>query len=609
MDIMMMELLARLGWTSVQSAVLVGLVWGVCRLLPGLPAATRVRLWWLVAAQAVLGLVWSSPLELAVLPAPATQTTHMVALPAMDAALGAAPAALETVAVAAPASVLWSWPALLLAVWAAGVLVLLLHSLRGYRHSRALVRAAAVCTDATLQQALHLAAEAHGLRRAPPLKISAQIRSPQLIGPWRPVLLLPARELPAMGADDLDMALTHELIHLQRRDLWWGLLPALAQHVFFFHPLVHLAAREYALAREEACDGAVVAGHGHCRHDYGRLLVQLGVAPRPAVGVASASPNFRSLKRRLLSLQQTRRFPRVAALAITAVFVLVGVAPLRLVAAVAPPPPPAPVAPSLPTPPEPLPAPEPMEAPTPAPAPTPMPAPRPLPAPHAPAAPTAPAAPRAPQPPQALSTDTSFVTHGQLNLSQQPGQAFVLMSNGDNLANASLADLKQARHDAGNGEPALWVRRGQARYLIRDPAVLKQLIRTQAEVAALGNAQAALGDRQADIGEHMAKVSLQVAADATASVDVAEVANQAAREANVEAASAAGRAARQARIDARRAVDASQMASAARQQAEFGRQQAKLAQQQAVASARAMREVRIVIDQALSSGKAQRLGN
>ncbi|WP_312236622.1 M56 family metallopeptidase [Stenotrophomonas sp.] len=607
MDTLMMELLARLGWTSVQSAVLVGLVWGVCRLLPGLPAATCVRLWWLVAAQAVLGLVWSSPLELAVLPAPATQTTQVVALPAMDAAL-VAPAALETVAMAAPASALWSWPALLLAVWAAGVLVLLLHSLRGYRHSRALVRDAAECTDATLQQALQLAAEAHGLRRAPTLKLSAQIRSPQLIGPWRPVLLLPARELPTMGADDLDMALTHELIHLQRRDLWWGLLPALAQHVFFFHPLVHLAAREYALAREEACDGAVVAGHGHCRHEYGRLLVQLGVAPRPAVGVASASPNFRSLKRRLLSLQQTRRFPRVAALAITAVFVLVGVAPLRLVAAVAPPPPPAPVAPRLPTPPEPLPAPEPMEAPTPAPAPRPMPAPRPLPAPHAPAAPTAPAAPQAPQPPQALNTDTSFVTHGQLNLSQQPGQAFVLMSNGDNLVNASLADLKQARRDAGNSEPALWVRRGQTRYLIRDPAVLKQLVRTQAEVAALGNAQATLGDLQADIGEHMAKVSFQVAADATASVDVAEVANQAAREANVEGARAAGRAARQARIDAGRALDARQMASAAQQQAEFGRQQAKLAQQQAVASARAVREVRLVIDQALSSGKAQRMG-
>lgn len=139
-----------------------------------------------------------------------------------------------------------------------------------------------------------------------------------MIGPWQPVLLLPAARLPHMADDDLDMALTHELIHLRRGDLWWGLLPALAQHLFFFHPLVHLAAREYAIAREAACDAAVVAGHRHCRHDYGRLLLQLGVAPRPRGGVASASPSFISLKRRLSMLQDTHAFPRLAAAMILA---------------------------------------------------------------------------------------------------------------------------------------------------------------------------------------------------------------------------------------------------------------------------------------------------
>lgn len=615
MQSMMTELLTRLGWTSVQSVVLVALVWGACRLLPGLPAATRCRLWWLVAAQAVLGLVWSSPLELAVLPAPAVAPiTQAAALPAAEPALVFVPAALDAAMVAAPQATTGSWSMLLLAAWAAGVLVMLLHSLRGYRASRALVRAAVECTDASLQQALLLAADAHGLRRAPALKISAQIRSPQLIGPWRPVLLLPARELPSMAADDLDMALTHELVHLQRHDLWWGLLPALAQHVFFFHPLVHLAAREYALAREEACDGAVVAGHGHCRHDYGRLLVQLGVAPRPAVGVASASPNFRSLKRRLLSLQQTRRFPRVAAVAITALFVLVGVAPLRLVAAVAPPPPAPPAAPSAappsPPPPAPAPTPTPAPAPRPHPAPSPQSAPRPVlapTAPLAPAAPAAPVAPRAPEPLQPLRKDLSLSTHGQINLSRQPAQAFVLIGGEDNFVDASVADLKQARRDAGSDHPALWVRRGQARYLIRDPAMIGPLARTRAEVAALGNAQAELGDRQSDIGEQMAKLSMQVTADVMTHLDVGAVAEAAVRQTPMDAAAEANQAARQARTDAARAVDTRQIARVAREQAELGREQARLAQQQSVASARAARQVRAVIDQALSSGKAERL--
>jgi len=613
MDMMMSEVLMRLGWTSLQSAVLVALVWGVCRLLPQLPSATRCRLWWLVAAQAVLGLLWSSPLELAVLPAPAAVTAPAMALPAFDAAVQAAPVTYAATALES-ATMTASWPLLLLAAWAAGVLLMLMHSLRGYRASRALVRSATECTDAGLQQALQLAAEAHGLRRSPQLKLSAQIRSPQLIGPWRPVLLLPARELPTMSADDLDMALTHELIHLQRRDLWWGLLPALSQHLFFFHPLVHVAAREYALAREEACDGAVVAGHDHCRHDYGRLLVQLGVAPRPAVGVASASPNLRSLKRRLRTLQQTRSVPRVASLAITALFVVIGIAPLRLVAA--PPPPAAPQAPVAPTAPT---------APTPpAPALEPPPAPPPV---SAPQPPQAPAAPRAPAPPEALADDVSFVTHGKLNITRQPAQAFVLIGGESNFVDASVADLKQARRDAGNDQPALWVRRGQDRYLIRDPAVLKALGHTQTEVAALGTAQAELGNRQAAIGQQIAAASLQVTADAMASVDVSAVVNSAIRDAGLDAAveadraarqgarqsraaaSAASQAAREARTASARAVDARQIALVAREQAELGKEQARLAQQQSVASARAVRDVRTAIDQALASGKAERVRN
>lgn len=613
MDTLMMELLTRLAWTSVQSALLVALVWGVCRLLPRLPAATRCRLWWLVALQAVLGLVWSSPLELAVLPAPGIDNTTFVAQTMMQAPTTLAPMAVDTMTAAATGASL-SWQSVLFALWAAGVLLMGAHSLRAYRQSRALVRNAVPCTDAGLQQALQLAAEAHGLARAPQLKLSAQIRSPQLIGPWNPVLLLPASELPAMAADDLDMALTHELVHLQRRDLWLGLLPALAQHLLFFHPLLHVAVREYALAREEACDSAVVAGHGHCRHDYGRLLVQLGVAPRPAVGVASASPNFRSLKRRLLTLQQTGSFPRVASMAITALFVVIGVAPMRLVAAVPPPPPAppaltAPAAPAVP----PAPAAPPAVAAPAAPAvPKPASAPRPVTAPLPPAAPAAPAPPPHPDS-VSNSTSTTTITHGRLDLSHQPRQAFVLMGGGDNFVDASMADLKQAQRDVQGRDPALWVRVGNERYLVRDPALLQSLSKAQQQVAKLGEQQGALGERmgalgeqQGELGERIAEVAMRASRDAMESMDAAEMANNAARTTKGDAA-LAERAAQRAKADAAAAVDHRRIAEIARQQAELARQQSGLAQQQSIASAQIARDVRKAFDKALADGTVQRL--
>ncbi|MCC5063535.1 M56 family metallopeptidase [Xanthomonas campestris] len=325
----------KLGATSVQTAVLVLVVWALCRGVRRLPAATQTWLWWLVGIQALVGLVWSSPVQLPVLPAHHLTTALGSAdsLAPMANAAGASTAAHASAT--AQAMQVGAWPTVamaLLALWAAGVLVLAAGTARAYLRSRALVRAAEPCTDHALVQALQMASEAHGLSRPPALRLSSQIDSPQLIGPWQPVLLLPAARLPHMADDDLDMALTHELIHLRRGDLWWGLLPASAQHLFFFHPLVHLAAREYGIAREAACDAAVVAGHRHCRHEYGRLLLQLGVAPRPRGGVASASPSFISLKRRLSMLQDTRAFPRLAAAVILATVAVCGVLPLRLVA-------------------------------------------------------------------------------------------------------------------------------------------------------------------------------------------------------------------------------------------------------------------------------------
>lgn len=60
---------SRLLATSVQTVALTALVWLLCRNLRRLPASAQCGLWWLVALQAVLGLLWAAPLQLPLLPA------------------------------------------------------------------------------------------------------------------------------------------------------------------------------------------------------------------------------------------------------------------------------------------------------------------------------------------------------------------------------------------------------------------------------------------------------------------------------------------------------------------------------------------------------------
>ncbi|WP_414547448.1 M56 family metallopeptidase [Stenotrophomonas forensis] len=660
---MLIPLLERLGWTSLQTVLLVALVYGACRALPSLSAATRCRLWWLVSLQAVLGLFWSQPLQLAWLPAP--QAVAMTATDvAADFVYPLAPEAAAHLLVALPTpaadvpAVAW-WAVALAALWASGVLLMAWRTFGEWRQCRALLAAAYPCQDEALVQALQLASEAHGVRPAPRLWMSTQVDSPQLVGPFRPVLLLPAGDN-ALQGDALDLALTHELQHLQRRDLQWGLLPALAQHLFFFHPLLRLSVREYAQAREEAVDAAVVGQHGASRQAYGRLLLQLGVAPQPHLGVASAAPSTTSLKRRLMSLQPRRACPRILAMALTAVVLVVGVAPMRLVAAPVPPAPPAPpAAPKAVVPPPPK-------------------APKAPPAPpssaHLPAVPVAPAPPAEPTDVEALSgpddadvavdvdvdvdtgmhsqhttsRTTSITTYGRLDLGKSPPQAFVLVDGDSTFANGGMDDVTVARRQLGKG-PALWFRQGDKRYVVRDPMMIQTLQRAYSGAADLGRQQSELGRQQSALGRQQGELGKQMgemgrlqgeearrmalaAAEAARSAMAAHDIN---REAAAEAAKAARgatndaavarEAAREAAAEARRAMQevdnetarashtrgmqrlASQQSELASRQAALGSQQAALGERQARVHEEASRQAQQVIARALASGKAERL--
>ncbi|ASR43246.1 hypothetical protein BEN78_07515 [Xanthomonas citri pv. mangiferaeindicae] len=617
MDTTIAMLLERLATTSLHTLVLAAVVWGLCRWLPRLSAASQCWLWWLVGLQAVLGLT-VGPLELPWLPATAPPPMPALALPASDVAI---------VAVQAPQVAAPLWPVAIAALWAAGVLVMAAGTLRGWREARAVVRSARPCTDASLTQALALACEAHGLRRVPTLRISARIASPQLVGALRPTLLLP--EQTALDSDELDMALTHELVHLRRGDLWLGWVPTLARHLLFFHPLVHLAVREYGIAREAACDAAVVAGDHRCRHGYGRLLVRLGVTPGRPACLASASPTFLSLKRRLTMLQTTHSSSRLGASVLLLGVAVAGVLPLRLVAAPAAAVPPVPAAAATPT--------------------------RPV-LPVAPATPAAPAAPARPAitaavaaalsaeevakiaaaaaqeaeaairsvdiaaitaaatsealaaaAPAIASSLASATTVGtrQVQISGRTSQAYVRSRGGADFAmSGSTEDFEEAKRQTGSGD-ALWLRRGNDRYLIRDPATLRRFDTLFEPVARLGREQGELGTQQGRLGGEQGRLGAEQGVLSQRQARLATAAAQRALAGNGNVPASEQRdldeiAARQRELgDRQRALG--------RQQAELGRQQGALGKRQAEASRQVEAALPRLLDDALAAGKAQRL--
>ncbi|TDK33742.1 M56 family metallopeptidase [Luteimonas terrae] len=588
------QLLPRLLAASVQSTLLVALVWALCRLLPRMSPDTRCWLWWLVALQLVVGLAWSSPIALPLLPAVEQMTVMpMQVAPLGEAGIAPAQIADDPAQIDAAAPAVWSWTLALALVWLAGVVAMIARSLHGLRASRRLVAAAAPCEDRTLMQALALAADAHGLRKAPEVRVSDAIASPQLIGPWSPVLLLPEGYARTLRADELDMALTHELVHLQRRDLWLGLLPTLAQHLFWFHPLAHYAAREYGLAREGACDAAVLAGHEHGAHAYGALLLRLGIAPRPDAGLASASPDYTFLKRRLTMLQTTRPLSRAIALSTTLLVAVVGVMPYRITNAATPPAPPAPAAPEAPPAPPAPPAAVTPKTPAAPPAP---------PMPVTPAMPAAPPAPPAPSAPASKSVSRHVTTISSNAITRGPSAAdesFVLLDDDHTIAMGSNSDFAEAAASRDGEESMLWIRRGDIRYVVRDSVTSARIRAAFDDIGELGVQQGALGERQGALGTEQGRLGKR---QGEIGSRLAELSLRAARDGDD---AARNRALEELQSETRSL--GTQMGALAREQAALAGEQGELAKLQTQAQARANREARAIVDEVIASGRAQRL--
>ena len=121
-----------------------------------------------------------------------------------------------------------------------------------------------------------------------------RIGAPLVVGAFRPAILLPA-DHSQWPSQRIAMVLSHELAHIQRRDLFWQLLGRLSAAIYWFHPLVWLAVRRMRLERERACDDRVLLA-GIEPTDYATGLVECAAALRGrpmkmALGISMAQPS------------------------------------------------------------------------------------------------------------------------------------------------------------------------------------------------------------------------------------------------------------------------------------------------------------------------------
>lgn len=151
------------------------------------------------------------------------------------------------------------------------------------------------------------------LRRRPKLRMVGSGLSPFSFGVLRPVVCLPADIERGLDAQALDLVVAHECLHVARGDGWLRPLERVIADIFWFNPFAWAMRRELDLARELACDEAVVAltsahrAYARTLRDVAGMAAGLGAsAPAASMSLSAGGRALVLRVKRTLDSAQTK---------------------------------------------------------------------------------------------------------------------------------------------------------------------------------------------------------------------------------------------------------------------------------------------------------------
>ena len=165
-------------------------------------------------------------------------------------------------------------------------------------------------------------------RRKIQVRGGSSVKSPQLLGVFRPILLLPEQQ---MTPEQFENVLAHEMTHLRRKDMLvkWGVL--LVKCIHWFNPVVYLVSRRIDLQCEVSCDLAVTKDMDEqAKKGYAdTILYFLRGQDTKEYALSMGMAGTRGmLKERFVQIKRAKylsRTTRIMAGAVTAVTLLLGV--------------------------------------------------------------------------------------------------------------------------------------------------------------------------------------------------------------------------------------------------------------------------------------------
>lgn len=198
--------------------------------------------------------------------------------------------------------------AITIGLWLLGAIVILARAVLG-RIAIARLVDRSYSVERALEPAIERAAHLAGARGDFFVRISADVDTPFTVGARKAIVFLPS-DAPTWDAERLGIVLVHELAHVARFDYVSQLIATTACAVYWFNPIVWLAAARLRAEAEQAADDRVLAA-GIDGVTYASHLLELARpngAGHASAAVAVSMARSNRLERRFHAmLDSTRR--------------------------------------------------------------------------------------------------------------------------------------------------------------------------------------------------------------------------------------------------------------------------------------------------------------
>lgn len=194
---------------------------------------------------------------------------------------------------------------ILFGIWLVGILAMLVLVVKSNARLNALKKSALPLQSRKVHILYNNCLAELNIKKDIPVYSTAFLKSPIIVGLFRPCIYLPIHLISDYKASDMRYMLLHELQHYKHKDAIAGYLMNLFGVLYWFNPFVWYALKEMRNDREVACDTSVLKLlNENDYEDYGDTLIHFAekISLSPFPFAAGISGNMKQMQKRIINI-------------------------------------------------------------------------------------------------------------------------------------------------------------------------------------------------------------------------------------------------------------------------------------------------------------------